>query len=491
MAARLRAIALALDLVRSRHHLAAGKRLVAVALVVAGAVAASAASPALAQRPRIERLVRLSGASPFPGPCGAIAIAERDAEVEPSVAVDRRAPRRIVAAWMQDDGRSNLVMASRDGGRTWTRVFVPGLTDCTGGTLSGAADPWLSFAGDGKLLLSSGIANLPHLPGPTFGPEPRQVVSRSGDGGLSWSLPATVQFEPGVYSDRSLATADPLRRGRAYEVWTVRSGPEEDTGSAWFSGSSDGGRTWSPPRLVYDPGKEDVAPFGVIAVLPHRVLLYVTQVVAESSSDMMAARSTDGGQTWSRPALIAHTSGNSAMDPDTGTVVAGTPGNPSVTVGPDGVPTVAWNDIASPHASRTLASRARDGGRSWSRPVAVSRVAGQAIQASVAAAGDGTLGITWYDDRRDPGGSAAWEFDVWFAFSRDGGRSWRRSHLAGPFDMNRAQALEGAGRRIGDYQSLAGLPHGFVAAFTQARPQAKIGASDVFFADVRTGNRPR
>jgi hypothetical protein len=57
--------------------------------------------------------------------------------------------------------------------------------------------------------------------------------------------------------------------------------------------------------------------------------------------------------------------------------------------------------------------------------------------------------------------------------------------------MYRAQAVEGSGRRIGDYQSLAGLPHGFVAAFTQALPQAKIGASDVFFADVGTGHRPR
>jgi hypothetical protein len=467
--------------------------LAAVALAVAGGLAASAASPALAVRARIERLVRLSGASPFPGPCGAIAIAQRDAEVEPSVAVDPRAPRRIVVAWMQDDGRSNLVMASRNGGRTWTRVFVPGLTDCTGGTLAGAADPWLSFARGGKLLLSSGIANLPHLPGPTFGPEPRQVVSRSGDGGLSWSLPATVQFAPGVYSDRSSATADPSRRGRAYEVWTVRSGPDFNTGSAWFSRSSDGGRTWSPPRLVYDPGKAEEAPFGTIAVLPHRVLLYVTQVFrAADTSDMMAARSVDGGRTWSRPALIAHTSGNPAIDPDTGTVFSGTPANASVTVGPRGVPAVAWNDIASPHASRTLASRSRDGGRRWSRPVTVSRVRGQAVQASVAAAGDGTLGITWYDDRRDRGGgSAAWDFDVWFAFSRDGGRSWRRRHLAGPFDMNRAQAVEGAARRIGDYQDLAGLPHGFAAAFVQARPRAKIGASDVFFARVRTGQRPR
>jgi hypothetical protein len=57
--------------------------------------------------------------------------------------------------------------------------------------------------------------------------------------------------------------------------------------------------------------------------------------------------------------------------------------------------------------------------------------------------------------------------------------------------MYRAQAVEGSGRRIGDYQSLAGLPHGFVAAFTQALPQAKISASDVFFADVGTGHRPR
>jgi hypothetical protein len=485
---------LALDLVRSRRHLPTGKSLAAVVVAVACAVAASAASAALADRPRIERLVRLSGASPFPGSCGASAIAERDAEVEPSIAVDPRAPRRIVVAWIQDDGRSNLVMASRDGGRTWTRVFVPGLTDCTGGTVSAAADPWLSFGRGGELLLGSGIANLPHLPGPTFGPEPMQVVSRSGDGGLSWSLPATVQFEPGVYSDKSAVTADPLRRGRAYDVWTVRTGPEEDTGSAWFSRSSDGGRTWSPHRLVYDPGEEHVAPFGnVIAVLPHRVLLAVMTVIddAANTADVMAARSVDGGRTWSRPALIARASYDPAIDPDAGTEVGGSPGDAWVTVGPDGVPAVAWSDIASPRSSRILASRSRDGGRSWSRPVTVSRVRGQAIQASVAAAGDGTLGITWYDDRRDPGGSAAWEFDAWFAFSRDGGRSWRRRHLAGPFDMNRAQAIEGVEFRIGDYQSLAGLPHGFAAAFTQAPPRAKIGASDVFFAHVRTGQRPR
>jgi hypothetical protein len=97
-----------------------------------------------------------------------------------------------------------------------------------------------------------------------------------------------------------------------------------------------------------------------------------------------------------------------------------------------------------------------------------------------------------YDDRRDPGGSAAaWDFDVWLTLSRDAGHSWRRIHLAGPFDMNRSQPLEGVGRRgTGDYQTLAGLPHGFAAIFAQSPPQATTGTSAVFFADVQTSHRP-
>jgi Neuraminidase (sialidase) len=324
-----------------------------------------------------------------------------------------------------------------------------------------------------------------HAPQP--GPPSSQAVPRPP--------PPLRSFGPSILT-RRLVTIDDDATITIQAVRQQRTGPDVSTGSAWFSRSSDGGRTWSPGRLLYDPGKQEVAPLSnVIAVLPHRVLLDVMQVAdsASNTQDVMAARSVDGGRTWSRPALIAHGSYNTAMDPDAGTVFASATATPTVKVGPHGVPVVAWTDIASLHASRVLVSRSRDGGRSWSRPLAVSRVRGQAIQASVAAAGDGTLGITWYDDRRDPGGSsAAWEFDVWFAFSRDGGRSWRRMHLAGPFDMNRSQPLEGVGRRgVGDYQSLAGLPHGFAAVFAQAPPQAKIGASDVFFADLETGPRPQ
>jgi hypothetical protein len=39
--------------------------------------------------------------------------------------------------------------------------------------------------------------------------------------------------------------------------------------------------------------------------------------------------------------------------------------------------------------------------------------------------------------------------------------------------MNRSQPLEGVGRRgVGDYQSLAGLPHGFAAVFAAGFAEA-------------------
>jgi hypothetical protein len=37
---------------------------------------------------------------------------------------------------------------------------------------------------------------------------------------------------------------------------------------------------------------------------------------------------------------------------------------------------------------------------------------------------------------------------------------------------------------LGVYQGLAGLRHGFAATFLQAKPQAKYGSEDVFFADI-------
>ena len=74
-----------------------------------------------------------------------------------------------------------LVASSQDGGRTWRRSTIPGLSKCTGGTADGASDPWVSAGVDGTVYFS-GLA--PHFQGTT--PLSAVVASRSRDGGRTW-----------------------------------------------------------------------------------------------------------------------------------------------------------------------------------------------------------------------------------------------------------------------------------------------------------------
>ena len=126
---------------RSRAALAAGSALLASVLLLGGApLAAAGAGPAGPYRVQALRVV--SGPSPLPAGCPGARFDDKTItghELEPMIAVNPANPRNIVAAWKQDVGsanqtRSDLVASSLDGGKTWTRSTIPGLSACTGGT---------------------------------------------------------------------------------------------------------------------------------------------------------------------------------------------------------------------------------------------------------------------------------------------------------------------------------------------------------------------
>src|SRR5438309_251120 len=60
-----------------------------------------------------------------------------NAEGEPSLAVDPADRRHLVAAWKQDvsasDSLTAAAAASFDGGRSWRRTRLPGVSACDGG----------------------------------------------------------------------------------------------------------------------------------------------------------------------------------------------------------------------------------------------------------------------------------------------------------------------------------------------------------------------
>src|SRR5215216_4250997 len=277
---------------RVRSFLAVGSALLVSALLAA----AASAGPF-----KVKNLKAISGPSPFAAGCPGALHDETDItghELEPAITVNPANPRNIIAAWKQDVGpdstRSDLVASSQDGGKTWTRTTIPGLTVCTGGTADAGSDPWVSAGGDGTVYFSGLAADLSTDP-----PTTAVVASRSRNGGRRWRAPATVAA-PLQGNETDSVTASPQLAGHAYVAWANFVVAPPRTNTLEFSRTTDRGATWSPPVLVDQPGPFQIDLSPRILVLPDGTLLAVfARADFETGlGTLHAARSLDEGRTW-------------------------------------------------------------------------------------------------------------------------------------------------------------------------------------------------
>ena len=412
---------------------------------------------------------------------------------EPSLAVDPKNAQLLVATWQQlgsPVGLGNLVSVSRDGGGHWTALNLPGLTSCSGGSYASATDPWVSIGPDHTVYVASLVTRPPERTVTTHD----IVVSVSKDSGLTWQPPVIVESQPGpaVVPDKEAILADPRRPGFAYLVWaeygrTGSSDPSVD--QVFFSRTTDGGVTWSPPGPIYSGNDE--AQQNQLLMTADGTLL---DVFVEGASlpggphppalpvAIRVTRSKNQGQTWSAPIDAGRFIYTNATDPGTGgqlrffgqDIVAAAAGN-AVYVG--------WV-VNYPGTQSTIwVARSEDRGLHWLPPRAVVRQKPEAFLPTLAVAGDATVGMLWFDFRAFVSGSATLDTDVWFSASTDRGAHWSTSQLAGPFDLRAAPGAR-FGPFIGDYMGLVGLPNGFAAAFVQAKPASQNGPTDVFFLKI-------
>jgi hypothetical protein len=420
-------------------------------------------------------------------------VLQRHALTEPHVAVDPKDARRVVVAWTQDIFSQPAVAQSRDGGRSFSTKVLPKLTKCSGGDQEFATDPWLSFGPEGSTYLAMFASD----PTPPIIAQPisQIVVYRSPDRGATWPEPVIAQPRDGTFWDKPAITADPTTPGVAYMVMSRRAPqPGGATGFQYFQMTTDFGRTWSSPSLMYLPGPQRNATAAVLRVLPDGTLLTTFSVVENSFNTttnnsivhVLSQRSTDRGAHWSDPVTIASWTGLQPKDPDRpddfqGEYLDANP-LPSFTVDRAGNAYLVWARI-EPGGRPPVIDLARsvDGGRRWSQPASVVHPGKQVFLPTIAAADDGTLGLTWYDTRADVRGDGKFTADYRFALSRDGGRAWHGQRLAGPFDMEQAAPRIGH-PFVGDYFGLAGAPGAFMSAFIVPGPQNR---SDVFYAQLR------
>jgi hypothetical protein len=447
-------------------------------------------------------LVRASGPSPFASCSIQLMPKEKvylNAEVEPWLAVNPQDSDNLVGVWQQDrfemgGARGLLTGVSRDGGQSWRRTF-PHFSRCAGGNARNGGDyeratePWVTFSPGStayQIAVSFDVIDTPQA----------ILVSRSKDGGGTWSEPITLlrDTDPNVSDEGDSITADPVDHGFVYAVWDrldFNSPTLLIQGPIWFSRTTNGGALWESARKIYDPGLDASTIANQIAVLPNGDLVdlfvrFTNESKPPTVNDLVVGviRSQDKGITWSQPIIVNTLQSILVVDPKTQEPVRTGDAIPDIAVDrKTGTIYLVWQDARFSSGLRDgiALSKSTDGGLTWSAPVQVNQAPRvQAFTAAVDVASNGTIGVTYYDFRKDTNDPGVLLTNYWQIRSRDGGATWKEIPLAGPFDMRTAPSA--GGFFVGDHQGLSHTGAQFIPFFVKTNSGNVANRTDVFAA---------
>ena len=444
--------------------------------------------------------VKVSGSSsltacPF-GATADFASAYDDAEVEPQVAVNPVDPDEIAGASQQDrwpDGgaRGLTSWMSNDGGTSWGATPDVPWSACQGGPqrFGRVTDPWVSYDKAGNLYfigqpIDSAALTISAISVTTWDRQSQQ-----------WRKPTILIEDPGdrgISNDKVSVTGDPTRAGYAYATWLRfrhpadgRNAPIVDfhsfafRGDPMFSRTTDGGITWSTPvpmrrSNTYLQGNQiAVGPDGTLYNVAAN--LFTGAVANAQTVSMTVSRSNDAGLHWSAPVKIAPLRTAQLFVPDDGFPIRAGDYIPDIAIDPtNGSIYVVWSDGLGTPINRVVMATSTDGGRHWSGPTVVSTggATAQAYNHAIEVTQDGTVALTYFDDRNNDPSDGIATTDVWLRHSHDGGATWAaEQHLFGPFDSYLAPVSYFApgdprGLFLGDYMGLEAIGNDVIAFFT-------------------------
>ena len=277
----------------------------------------------------------------------------------------------------------------------------------------------------------------------------------------------TTQF----FNDKESVTANPVKAGTAYAVWDRLELPNGNPyanlhtkafrGPTLFSKTTDGGKTWSTPKVIVNVPSRQQTIGNQIVIDPRSGTLYdffdlIQPPFSKAAGKVAFIKSTDDGATHEtagdrRPADgRRHGSGHRRTGAHR-RHHSGTRDRSRVGAA------VRRGRTAASTAARTTRLRYRRR-RTAARPSAPQQLntptGRPAFNPSVRVDNTGAVMVTYYDFR-DPqaGNTTTLPTGFWRKISHDGGTTFTdERRVGGPFDMKLAPNAEGF--FIGDYQGL-------------------------------------
>ena len=382
------------------------------------------------------------------------------AQAEPHIARSPVDPDFLVATFQEGrytDGQAVNCgySVSRDGGLTWTRALIPGLTPSSGGPYPRVTDP----------VVAIGLNNYAYLNTLAAGDSTRLgdiLVNRSTDGGATFEQPVVAYRAPSlnVFPDKNWIAVNTFANtptaGRIVVTFTAFPAPgQQGTTPIMRVYSDDHGVTWSPAAFVH--ASTTIAQSSQPVFLPDGKLAIVYwnfNAPASTTDDFMeVVVSNDGGNTFGTPRTVQ--------------AVPATWNHPQIRDGfntpsatadrVNGNIYVAYQARLADGAPRILFTRSGDAGATWSSPVAVSdnnKHAG-VFNPAIASSPDGqTLTIVYYSNRDNLNTMTL--VDVYLAQSFDGGATWQPNiRLTSVSTDATLSPLTSSGHMLGDYHGIA------------------------------------
>ncbi len=362
---------------------------------------------------------------------------------EPYIAMNPTNTSNLTVAWMSLTAATLTIeirtRTSFDGGVTWSEPDVLPHQNAR----YTSADVSMAWRNDGVLFLSyvDYLDNHDSSSGGVY------VVS-STNSGLNWSAPVKAidaNENTDIPIDRPWIVVDNGTTASAGHLYiTSKPAPWNPLPNhTYVTRSLDSGRSWSPLTTLDTTGYSALllkAPMSSPTVANDGMLNIVFPYIGNSSGGFALATSTNGGATFSRSKVLRPTFTGDTLYKDGYRLIADPSNAPHLVL--------VWPDVRDGD-NDVYSSTSFDAGATWSVPLRVNDdAAGNGVVQDMlwpTFANDGTLAVVWRDRRNGVGTGYSSSTNTYYAYSRDGGRSFSKNFRMSDSTAPHETALDQAG----------------------------------------------